>query len=148
IGGDERDVGAQPAAQGLDRRGLAPQMFRQLGELLHFTPVDRLEQGLSGREMAIERADADPGLARHGFEAGLRTSGAERFLGGGEETLAVAQRIGARPSRRFCRLLSRVTRHFLPAALKTEGASVYSLPIASWGSAGGRARCDDSTDRS
>ena len=37
------------------------QLLGQFAELLHLAPIDRLEQGLAGREMPVERADADPG---------------------------------------------------------------------------------------
>ena len=48
--------------------------------------------------MAVERADADSGAARHRFQAGVRAAGAEDGLGGLQQALAVANRIGARPS--------------------------------------------------
>ena len=39
--------------------------------------IDSLEQRLARREMPIERADPDAGLARDRLQAGLRAAGAE-----------------------------------------------------------------------
>jgi hypothetical protein len=70
-------------------------LFREFRELLHLAPIDRLEQVLAGREVAIQRADADPGAFCHGLQARLRTAGAEHGLGGLQHALAIADRIGA-----------------------------------------------------
>src|SRR5437762_1388586 len=84
-------------AQPVDGRGLVPQWSRQLDELLHLAAIDCLEQRLARREMAVKRADADPGAARHGLQAGLRAAGTEDRLRGLQQALAVANRVGARP---------------------------------------------------
>ena len=47
--------------------GLRLQLLGQLDELLHLAAVDRLEQRLAGREMPVQRADADAGMPRHGL---------------------------------------------------------------------------------
>ena len=95
LGGDELDIGAQPAPQGVDRIGFALQLLGQFAELLHLAPIDGLEQGLAGREVAIERADADAGASRHGLQARVRPAGAEHGLRGLQHALAIAHRVGA-----------------------------------------------------
>src|SRR6185312_7963917 len=77
LGGDELHIGAQPAAQRVDRRSLALQLLGQLAELLDLAAIDRLIERLARRKMAIERADADAGFARDRFQARIRAAGAE-----------------------------------------------------------------------
>ena len=55
-----------------DRRRLVLQLFRKFDELLDLAAIDGLEQRLARREMAVERADADPGASRHRLQAGVR----------------------------------------------------------------------------
>src|SRR5882672_1868814 len=102
FGGNEFDIGSQPAAQGVDRRRLILQLFRQLAELLHLAPIDRLKQGLAGWEVAVKRPDADTGSPCHSFETGVRATGTEDSLRGLQNALAIANRIGTGPPNRFC----------------------------------------------
>ena len=81
--------------------------------MVDFAAIDRLEQGLAGREMAIEGADADAGAARHRLEARVRAAGAEHRFRCLEHPLAIANRIGARPSCGRPRMLSHLFRHVI-----------------------------------
>ena len=63
--------------------------------MLDLTPIQRLEQGMTGGEMAVERPDADPRLTGHAFEARIRSSRTEDGFGGLEYPFAVAN--GVRP---------------------------------------------------
>ncbi len=99
LGGDELDIGPQPAPQRIHGRGLALQLLRQIAELLDLAPVDRLEQSFAGGEVAVQRADADTGLSCDRFEARVRAAGAEDDLCRFENALPVANGISARPSR-------------------------------------------------
>jgi hypothetical protein len=92
----------QPAAQSFDRRRFAGEPLRELGELIDFAPIDRLEQDFAGREVSIERSDPDPGALRHGFEAGVGPAGAEDVSRRLEQALAIANRVGARLARGVC----------------------------------------------
>src|ERR1700722_17033497 len=102
LGGDEFDIGSQPAPQGIDWIGLALQRFRQFAELLHLAPVDGLEQRLTRREVTIERPDADPGPSRHSLKARLGAAGAEHGFRSLQHALAIADRVGARLSNHCC----------------------------------------------
>ncbi len=51
----------QPAPQGLDGGASPPKLFGKLAELVDLVAIDRLEQGLARREVAVERSDADAG---------------------------------------------------------------------------------------
>ena len=95
LGGDELDIGSQPAAQGIDGRGSHLQLFRQFDELLHLAAIDCLEQILTRREVAVERPDADAGPSGHGLQARVRTARAEHGLCRLQHALAIANRIGA-----------------------------------------------------
>ena len=57
----------------VDRHGRA--MACEIGELLDLAAIDGLIQCLAGREMSVERADADAGLPRDGFQASLTAAG-------------------------------------------------------------------------
>ena len=105
LGGNEFDIGSQPATQRVDGLSLALQRFRQFAELLHFAPIHRLEQGLASREVAVQRPDADTGASCHGLQARVRTAGAEHNLGSLQHALAIANRIGAGSANSFCGLI-------------------------------------------
>src|SRR6185437_7449682 len=99
LGGDELHIGAQPAAQRVDRRSLALQL---LAELLDLAAIDGLIERLARRKMAIERADADAGFARDRFQARIRAAGAEYGLGRLQHAVAIPQRVGARLAGALC----------------------------------------------
>ena len=90
--------------------GVGTERLGQIGQVIHFAAIHRLEQRLAGREVPVQRADADAGPLRHRLQAGIRAAGAEHRLRRLEHTLAVAQRVRARPSRHLCRGL----RHHTP----------------------------------
>jgi hypothetical protein len=102
LGGNELDIGSQPATQGVDRISLALQLFRQLTELLYLAPIDRLKQGLASREVTVKRPDADTGSSCDSLQARVRTTGAEDSLRGLQHALAIANRIGAGLANNFC----------------------------------------------
>jgi hypothetical protein len=62
---------------------------------LDLVDVDRLEQVLARREMAVQRADPDLGAARDVLERGGGAVGGERLAGGCHELVVVAPGIGA-----------------------------------------------------
>ena len=99
----------------LDWRGFALQVLRQLPELLHLPAIDGLEQRLARRKVAVERADADTGPPRHGFEARLRAAGAEDRLRRFQHALAIAERVGAGLAEGFRGLISHGVRLVVPA---------------------------------
>ena len=76
--------------------------LRKLAELIDFTPIHSLEQGLARREMTIERSYADAGALRHSFEAGVGAAGAEDVGRRIEQALAIADRIRARLAHEIC----------------------------------------------
>jgi CO/xanthine dehydrogenase FAD-binding subunit len=78
------------------RRRFNLQSLGKIGELLDFVAIDRLEQRPAGREMPIERADADAGVARHRVEAGIRSAGAEHRFRRRQHPCVIANGIGAR----------------------------------------------------
>src|SRR6202158_2865448 len=104
LGGDELDIGSQPAAQGIDGRGRILQCFCQFDELLHLAAIDCFEHILTRREVAVERTDADTCLFSDGLQASFPTARAEHRFCGRQHSLAIANRIGARPPNRVCRL--------------------------------------------
>jgi hypothetical protein len=88
-------IGVQPASQRFDGLRFVCKPLRELAELIHFTPIDRLEQGFARREVTIERSYADASALRHGFEAGVGTAGAEDVGRRIEKTLAIADCVRA-----------------------------------------------------
>src|SRR5271166_7101668 len=92
---NEPHISVQPSPQSFDWRSFVGEALRELAELIHFTPVYRLEQGLARREVTIERSDADASALRHGFEAGVGTAGAEDVGRRIEKALAIADCVGA-----------------------------------------------------
>ena len=116
--GNELHIRAHPVPERLDRLHLLFQLFGQIGKMLHFAAIHRFEQGFARGEMPVERADADAGGSRDGFEARIRTAGAEHRFCRLEHALAVANRIGARLSHAF-------SRSFMP--------SVESRPLENGG---------------
>ena len=90
-----RTLACKPAPQGFDGLSFVGEPLREFAELIHFTPIDRLEQGFPRREMTIERSYAHPGALRHGFEAGVGAAGAEDVGRRLEQALAIADRVGA-----------------------------------------------------
>ncbi len=83
-----------------ERRGFAGETFGKFAKLIHFVPIDRLEQHLSGWKVTVESSDAHAGSFRHGFEAGVRAASAENVGGHFEQPLAVALGVYARLAQR------------------------------------------------
>ena len=109
--------------------GLALQRFGQFAELLHLAPIDRLEQRLARREVAIERPDADPGPFRHGLQARLRAAGAEHGLRSLQHALAIADRVGAGPANQLLR--KDLPSHFVLITILLPLAA-SSIPSRCW----------------
>jgi hypothetical protein len=57
--------------------------------------VDRLEQLLAGREVPVQRGRAHPGPPGYLFQRRVRAVPEEQVLGGGNDQLTVAARVGA-----------------------------------------------------
>src|SRR5580704_18173116 len=110
----------QPSTQRLDRRGLILELFRELRELMDFAPKDRLEQSFTRGKMPVERSDSDLGALRHRFEARIGAAFAENRLGRRQHALAIANRIGARPARRFNRLCPHILSRLFPQTEPTS----------------------------
>jgi hypothetical protein len=87
---------AEPRLERRQRRPLRQQPVGGRGELVHLAPVDRRQQRLAGREVAVQGADADLGAARDVLERRVGPSLGEGRLGGGDEVLAVPDGVGAR----------------------------------------------------
>jgi hypothetical protein len=68
-------------------------------ELLDFASVNRFDNRLSTREMAIECADADAGAARNFFQAHIHSDIRERRLGGVDQQLSIPGAVSAGFSR-------------------------------------------------
>jgi hypothetical protein len=96
--GNELHDRPHPVTECIDGLGLLFQLFGKIGKLLHLAAVHRFEQGFARWEMPVEGADAHTGGARDGFEAGLRTAGAENRLCRLEDALAIPSGISARLS--------------------------------------------------
>ena len=109
-----------------DRRSFGLQLFGEIGELLDLAPIDRLEQRLAGREMPVQRADADAGVPRHGLQAGIWAAGAEHRFCRLQHPLAIADRIGARLARWSCSNDAPISLVNFLGHLKAEAPSVYA----------------------
>jgi hypothetical protein len=86
-------------AKRLDRLRLPHQALGKIGQLLHLTPVNRLEEGLARRKVPVKRANTDTGRSRDGFEARRGAASAEHGFCGREDPFAVADCVGTRLSR-------------------------------------------------
>ena len=71
----------------------------QLGELFDLAAIDRLEQRLARREMAVERCRCRPRPGAPPPRGWPRAAGAEDGLRRLEHALAIAHRVGAGPAR-------------------------------------------------
>ena len=114
----------EPAPQRLQRRRLGSERDGEIDKLVDLAAVDSLEQRLARREMAIERADADPGGAGHGLEARIRPAGAEHVARRGKQQVPVSQRIRARFAVCLFELPAPSLLSFPFFACKTEASSV------------------------
>ena len=72
LGGDVVDEQVHPLVQRLGRRPGLEQVRHGVGQQLDLTPVNRLHDGLSAWEIAIQRADSDAGAARDFFQAHIQ----------------------------------------------------------------------------
>ena len=82
--------------QRLARRQGRGQAIRRISQLLDLAAVDRLDNRVAGRKVAVEGADADAGPPRDLVQADLGSGAGERRLRRLEQKVAVAQRVGAR----------------------------------------------------
>src|SRR5207253_5417653 len=79
-----------PFAHGVGRREFGHQVRGHGAEPAQLAAVDLLDQGVAGREVAVERADADAGLARDGLDLDGVRAGTEDTGGGVDDALPVA----------------------------------------------------------
>ena len=94
LGRGEADELVQPAGQRLQRR-LVDVLLGRVADRLDFVEVDRFEQVLAGREVAVERPDPDPGAAGDVLERRAGALLGELLAGGGDQLLVVATGVGA-----------------------------------------------------
>ena len=86
------------------RRGFE-ELRNGLCKLFNFVSVNRFDNRLSTREMAIERADADAGATGNFLEAHLQPGIRERGFGSVDQYLSIPGAVRAGLSR-LCRRLS------------------------------------------
>ena len=84
----------EPLRERVPRRQLR-ELLRRARHRLHLARVDRLEQRLPLREVAVERADADPGPLGDVLERGGGAFLGEGVAGCGDEGVVVPAGIGA-----------------------------------------------------
>jgi hypothetical protein len=95
---DVIDKQQQPGTQGLDRGHRGGEPARCRGQLLHLTPIDRFDQRIPCREMAVQGTGSNTRLLRDVVQTGSRAVAREGPLRHFENSLAVAQSIRSRLS--------------------------------------------------
>jgi hypothetical protein len=95
---DVVDEEQQPGAQGLDWRHRGDEPARCRGQLFHLTPIDRFDQRVPCREMAIQGAGPDTRLPGDVVQTGSRAVARKSRFRHFENSLAVAQSIRSRLS--------------------------------------------------
>ena len=85
----------QETPQGLVRRVPGEETRRGGAQFVDLLPVDRLNEGFAGLEVAVERPDRHPGPPGDLLHVSVGLAGEERLSRGGQESLSVAPRIGA-----------------------------------------------------
>ncbi len=95
---DVIDEQQQPGAQGLDRRHRGDEPARCRGQLFHLTPIDRFDQRIPCREMAIQGTGSDTRLLRDVVQTGIGTVARKGPFGHFENSLTVAHSIRSRLS--------------------------------------------------
>jgi hypothetical protein len=86
---DVVDKQQQPGAQGLDRRHCGDEAARCRGQLFHLTPIDRFDQRIPCREMAIQGTCSDTRLLRDVVQTGSRAVARKSPLRHFENSLAL-----------------------------------------------------------
>lgn len=97
--GDVIDKQQQPGSQGLDRGHRGGESVRCRSQFFHFTLVDRFDECIPCREMAIQGSGSDSGLLRDVVQTGTRAVARKSPPRHFENTFAVAQSIRSRLSR-------------------------------------------------
>jgi hypothetical protein len=85
----------RPCAQGVDRIELGEQFGRGIAQPPGLRAVDRVDQGLPGGEVPVERADADAGLVRDGLQRRLLAAARKRAGRDRDQPVVVLLRVGA-----------------------------------------------------
>ena len=98
LGRNVIDEKQQPGAQSLDRRHSGGEPARCRGQLFHLTPIDRFDQRITCREMAIQGTGSDTRLLRDVVQTGSRAVARKSPLRHFENSLTVAQSIRSRLS--------------------------------------------------
>jgi hypothetical protein len=104
LGCDIIDEEPHPGAKRLSGSHGFDRARRSAGQLLHFMAIDRLDDRVAGRKVAVKRSDPDARPPRDLVEARLRPCFRERGLGRLEQAVAIPLGVGAGPpdgSRRF-----------------------------------------------
>src|SRR3954462_11568154 len=92
--GDVAEEVVQPGGQAVPRLE-GRELLGASRDRLDLVDVDRLHEVRAGREVAVERPDADAGAAGDVLERGRAVGLGERLAAGGDQLLVVAQRVGA-----------------------------------------------------
>src|SRR6202020_1724731 len=102
---------------------------RGIGQLLDLTAINRLDNRIAGREVAVKRANPDASATRDLVETRLRPDFRERRLGRFEQAVAVPLRVG--PGLASGGLRCSNGRAARPAG--HLGAQFFCLPLSSGG---------------
>jgi hypothetical protein len=94
LGADVLDEPPQPGLERRPRRQIG-HLVRRVGERGDLAEVERLDQVVPGREVAIQRADTDPGPTSDVLQRGAGAVFREGLAAGGDEGVEVASGIGA-----------------------------------------------------
>src|SRR4051795_3428164 len=99
LGGEVRDEALEPPVQRLPGVGRVGLLGGGATDLLDLLEVERLHERLPVGEVAVERADADPGAARDLLERGRLATFGERLARRREHLLVIAARVRAAGAR-------------------------------------------------
>src|SRR6202020_172182 len=97
---------------------------RGIGQLLDLTAINRLDNRIAGREVAVKRADPDASATRDLVEARLRPDFRERRLGRFEQAVAGPRR--DRPGTSALNFFVSPCQAEGPSVYRPEASSVYS----------------------
>ena len=120
---DVIDEQQQPGAQCLDRRHGGNEPARCRGQLFHLAPIDRFDQRIPRREMAIQGTGPDTRLPRDVVQAGSSPVARKSPLRHFKNSLAVPLRVGSRLSQDRLRAFL----HHFQNILQPETISDYLL---------------------
>jgi hypothetical protein len=95
LGGHVVDEQQHPGSQRFERRHRFSKIVRCSGQFFNMSAIDRLDEGIPGREMAIQGSGSDARLSGDVVEAGVGAVASKGLFGHFQDALAIAQGIGA-----------------------------------------------------